>query len=75
MFISRTQVGCLLLIFLSISTLHHEALGARNLKEMVENADKSQVLKKGSNNAANDQGFFAPSNRQVPSCPDPLHNR
>ncbi|KAG6646576.1 hypothetical protein I3843_07G016400 [Carya illinoinensis] len=75
MFMSRLQVRCLLLIFLSISALHREVLGARNLKEKVENADKSQVLKKSSNNAANDQGFFAASKRQVPSCPDPLHNR
>jgi hypothetical protein len=73
MFISRSQVVCLLLLLSSISALHHEVLGARHLKEKVKNLEKPQVWKKSS--SAEDGGIFATVKREVPSCPDPLHNR
>ncbi|KAG7968552.1 hypothetical protein I3843_08G160100 [Carya illinoinensis] len=74
MFISRSQVGCLLLTFLIISALNREVLGARHPKEKAENLEKTQVSKQGSN-TEDDQDFFAAINREVPSSPDPLHNR
>ncbi|KAJ7977985.1 CLAVATA3/ESR-RELATED [Quillaja saponaria] len=70
---SRTQVGYLLLIFLSISALNHEASGTRYLKIEVH-LEKPPVWKKISTNET-EEGFFATVNREVPSCPDPLHNR
>lgn len=73
MFISRSQVGCLLLTFLIISALNREVYGARHPKEKVENLEKPQVWKQGSNKE--DEDFFATINREVPSSPDPLHNR
>lgn len=74
MFMSRRQVGCFLLILLSISAFHHGVLGARYLKEKVEDMKKSQNWKEGSN-ADQDSGFVARVNREIPSCPDPLHNK
>ena len=74
MFVSRSQVVCLLLILLSISSLHHGVLGARYLKEKEENLEKPQVWSSGSSKDAV-EGFFATVDREVPSCPDPLHNR
>lgn len=88
MFISRkNQLICILLIVLSLSSLYcnHGVVAARYLKDMQEVAEKNnkpQIWnnKTSSNNAstaaaADGEGFFATINREVPSCPDPLHNR
>ncbi|CAN6715024.1 unnamed protein product [Malus baccata var. baccata] len=73
MFITRNQVIGLLLIFLGISGLNDSGgvSGARCLNEKVGNMEKPQVF----NSPSDDEGFFATINRQVPSSPDPLHNR
>ncbi|KAK7258849.1 hypothetical protein RIF29_24437 [Crotalaria pallida] len=73
MSISRTQMGYLLLMLLSISVLNHEALGARHVEKM-EHVHNSEVWRKSSTNEK-DGGSFATLNREVPSSPDPLHNR
>lgn len=89
MFISRkNQLICILLIVSSLSSLyrHHGVVAARYLKDMqetAENTNKPQIWnnKTSSNNASapsaadDDGGFVATINREVPSCPDPLHNR
>ena len=78
MFISRNQFIGLLLIFLGISGLHYEVSGARWLSEnydkVEQNLEKPQV-QMNSSNSTGDGRFFATSNREVPSSPDPLHNR
>ncbi|CAN6581965.1 unnamed protein product [Malus baccata var. baccata] len=72
MFITRNQAIGLLLIFLGISGLRNDCVsGARCLNEKVENLGKPRVF----NSTGEDEGFFATSNRKVPSSPDPLHNR
>ncbi|XWS57550.1 hypothetical protein CRYUN_Cryun09bG0184100 [Craigia yunnanensis] len=71
---SRGLVGYLLLILLSISALHHGVLGARFLVEKFEDQEKPQETWKENPDSGTD-GFFATINREVPSCPDPLHNR
>ncbi|KAG4913936.1 hypothetical protein AAZX31_19G221700 [Glycine max] len=75
MSISRSQVGCLLLILLSISVLNHQVLGARYVKEEVEHLlNKSAVWRKSFTNETKGD-FYGTVNRVVPSSPDPLHNR
>ncbi|KAL9379021.1 hypothetical protein Peur_027503 [Populus x canadensis] len=73
MFMSRSQVGCLLLVLLSISAFHHGVVGARNLKENVEAKEKTQNEKEGAD-SEDSNGYVANVNRVVPSCPDPIHN-
>ncbi|KAK7337796.1 hypothetical protein VNO77_18383 [Canavalia gladiata] len=74
MLISRFQVGCLLLVLLSISVLNHQVLGARYVKEEAEHVlNKSQVWKRRFMNETNG-GSYVTVNREVPSSPDPLHN-
>lgn len=59
--------GYFFLIFLSISALDSGALAGRILQDVTEKPQQwSQVP---------DKGFFANIDREVPSCPDPLHNR
>lgn len=69
----------LLLFLLSISFLGHEALAGRRYLEAAETQKKPQIWNKTSskNNSQddNDEGFVAAINREVPSSPDPLHNR
>ncbi|XVF41943.1 hypothetical protein PTKIN_Ptkin01aG0321300 [Pterospermum kingtungense] len=74
---SRGLVGYLLLMLLSISALHHGVLGARFLTEKhLEDQEKpQQTWKENPDSGSNSDGFFATINREVPSCPDPLHNR
>lgn len=69
MFISKTAKfsGYFLLIFLSISALNSVALAGRILQEVVEKPQQWNQIP--------DKGFFANVDREVPSCPDPLHNR
>lgn len=69
MFILKTGklAGYFLLVVLSISALNSVALAGRILQEFVE---KPQQW-----NHVPDRGFFANVEREVPSCPDPLHNR
>ena len=73
MFVSRSQVVCLLLIFLSISAFHNGVLGARYLKEE-DSLKDPQVSSVGSSKNEVENSFTAVE-RTVPSCPDPLHNR
>ncbi|XVE89696.1 hypothetical protein DITRI_Ditri20bG0016700 [Diplodiscus trichospermus] len=72
---SRGSVGYLLLILLIISALHHEVLAARFLTEKLEDEDMAQRNWKGNPGSGTDDGYFATIDRQVPSSPDPLHNR
>lgn len=74
MSISRFQVGCLLLILLSISVLNHQVLGARCLKEVERVHNNSAIWRKNFTNETNGDSY-ATVNRVVPSSPDPLHNR
>lgn len=86
--ISRRQVIILLsflMIVLSTILDIHGALGARLLydeKMAGEDLDnkapvwnESSFQNKNNSNKDGDEGFFATINREVPSCPDPLHNR
>ncbi|XVF06112.1 hypothetical protein REPUB_Repub06bG0019800 [Reevesia pubescens] len=77
MFSKGFLVGYLLLILLSISALNHGVLGARFLTEKLEMEDEEikpqKTWKENPENGTD--GFFATINREVPSCPDPLHNR
>ncbi|KAG5044306.1 hypothetical protein AAZX31_03G218300 [Glycine max] len=76
MSISRSQVGCLLLILLSISVLNPQVLCAWFVKEEVENLlNKSAVWRKSFTNETNGDFYGTVNNRVVPSSPDPLHNR
>lgn len=61
-----------MMIFISILAMQHGVLGARLLSEKVE-VDKPQVWNRSPING--DEGFFATVNREVPSSPDPLHNK
>ncbi|CAK7340727.1 unnamed protein product [Dovyalis caffra] len=71
---SKSQVGCLLLILLSVSAFHDVVLGARNLREKVEDKEKTQDGKESSKieDRRPNCGYM---DRCVPSCPDPIHNR
>ncbi|KAG4908596.1 hypothetical protein AAZX31_20G219600 [Glycine max] len=76
MSISRTQMGCLLvliLVLLSSSCLNHGALGARYGKK-VEHTHKFRVWWKSFSHETA-RGSYKTVNREVPSSPDPLHNR
>lgn len=57
-------IGYFILFFLSICALNSVALAARLLEEKPQ--QWSQIPH---------EGFFANINREVPSSPDPLHNR
>ncbi|OMO99163.1 hypothetical protein COLO4_13481 [Corchorus olitorius] len=78
---SKGLVGYFLLILLSISALNnHGVLGARFLADKLEDhqemaAASDQKTWKEENPDKGIDGFFATINREVPSCPDPLHNR
>ncbi|KAI4301804.1 hypothetical protein L6164_035048 [Bauhinia variegata] len=74
MLISRTQLRYFLLILLSISILKDGGVGARYVKERVMLLDKTPVWTKGFTDQT-DGGSFVTVNREVPSSPDPLHNR
>lgn len=60
-------IGYFILFFLSIFALNSVALAARLLQEVEE---KPQQWSRIPN-----EGFFANVDREVPSSPDPLHNR
>ncbi|KAK9016994.1 hypothetical protein V6N11_079484 [Hibiscus sabdariffa] len=69
-------VGYILLMFLSISALNHGVLGARFLTEKLEDEEETaQRSWKDQSLDEETQGFFATINREVPSSPDPLHNK
>ncbi|KAK8486408.1 hypothetical protein V6N13_090855 [Hibiscus sabdariffa] len=69
-------VGYILLMFLSISALNHGVLGARFLTGKLEDEEETaQRSWKDQNLDEETQGFFATINREVPSSPDPLHNK
>ncbi|XVF57425.1 hypothetical protein PTKIN_Ptkin06aG0204400 [Pterospermum kingtungense] len=66
----------LLLILLTISALNHGVLEARFLTEKhLKDQEKPQKTWKLENHETVADGFFATINREVPSSPDPLHNR
>lgn len=73
MFVSRSQVVCLLLIFLSISAFHNRVLGARYLKE--EDSIKNPQVSNSGSSKNEVESSFTTVERTVPSCPDPLHNK
>lgn len=59
-----------------MSFLGHETLAGRYLE--AAETKKPQIWSKTSsknNTEDDDEGFVATINREVPSCPDPLHNR
>ncbi|MBA0860730.1 hypothetical protein Goshw_020601 [Gossypium schwendimanii] len=72
--VSKGLIGYVLLIMLSISALKNGVLGARLLAEKVEDEEKTERSWKYQNLDNGSDGFFATINREVPSCPDPLHN-
>ncbi|KAF7817892.1 CLE17 protein [Senna tora] len=74
MSISRAQVGCFLLILLSLSGLNLKAMDARYVEEEMERVHKFQVWRKRFSSQTG-AGSFATVDREVPSSPDPLHNR
>ncbi|KAE8684113.1 hypothetical protein F3Y22_tig00111151pilonHSYRG00078 [Hibiscus syriacus] len=70
-------IGYLLLMFLSISALNNGVSGAKFLREKLEDdqAETAQRRWKYENVDNGTVRFFATVDRQVPSCPDPLHNK
>ncbi|KAK8545429.1 hypothetical protein V6N12_026263 [Hibiscus sabdariffa] len=76
---SRVSLGYFLLTLLSISALlQHGALGGRFLTERLkdeENKPQKTWKENPDSNGSEAGDFFATINREVPSCPDPLHNR
>uniref|UniRef100_A0A7N0U5W7 Uncharacterized protein n=1 Tax=Kalanchoe fedtschenkoi TaxID=63787 RepID=A0A7N0U5W7_KALFE len=69
------QVGLLLLVLWSISSLHREAHAGRYL--MTEEHRTPKLLnstRSGEDEADNGHGFIATVKREVPSGSDPLHN-
>ncbi|CAK7340728.1 unnamed protein product [Dovyalis caffra] len=70
---SKSQVGCLLLILLSVSAFHDGVLGARNLREKLEDKEKTQDGKESSKIEDNN-GYVSNVKRRVPSGSDPIHN-
>nr|AFK42688.1 unknown [Lotus japonicus] len=77
MSISKTQVGYLLVLFLVILfssyCLNHGVLGAEYGKE-VEHVHKFPAWRKSFSHGTS-RGAYAAVKREVPSSPDPLHNR
>nr|KYP43353.1 hypothetical protein KK1_035200 [Cajanus cajan]KYP74342.1 hypothetical protein KK1_007017 [Cajanus cajan] len=76
MSISRTQMGCLLVLILVLFSrfcLSHGALGGGCGKE-VEHTHKFPVWRKSFRHETTG-GSYKTVNREVPSSPDPLHNR
>ncbi|KAJ6434398.1 hypothetical protein OIU84_017998 [Salix udensis] len=64
MFMSRSQVGCLLLVLLSISAFHHGVVGVRNLKENLKAMEETQNEKEGATTEDNN-GDVANVNREM----------
>ncbi|KAK9161177.1 hypothetical protein Syun_007518 [Stephania yunnanensis] len=76
MWVSRIQVIWLSLAILLVSTfMHNEVLGVRFLKEEMASRREDQVWSTRNNSIAGEGDFMATIHREVPSCPDPLHNR
>ncbi|XXG54462.1 hypothetical protein AAC387_Pa03g2331 [Persea americana] len=73
MVISKWQLGLFLVILLAASREGSRVLGARHLQEKVAKKDEAQVWRVTT--SIRGEGFFDTSKREVPSCPDPLHNR
>lgn len=73
--IPRSQLGCILLVLLSISSLQTQVLGAR--RRYLADVEHGDEYVGGPEEAPRKdfEGFFAASERQVPSGSDPLHNR
>ncbi|KAK8520213.1 hypothetical protein V6N12_004171 [Hibiscus sabdariffa] len=73
---SRVSLGYTLLIMLSVSVLlQHGVMGARFLTEKVGDKVKTWKENPERNGSEADHDIFATINREVPSGPDPLHNR
>ncbi|KAE8678166.1 hypothetical protein F3Y22_tig00111440pilonHSYRG00111 [Hibiscus syriacus] len=70
-------IGYLLFMFLSISALNNGVLGAKFLREKVEDDEEETTERrwKYQNMDNGTDGFFETVEREVPSCPDPLHNK
>ncbi|WOH04563.1 hypothetical protein DCAR_0623973 [Daucus carota subsp. sativus] len=60
-------IGYFLLLLLSTCAINSGVLAARLLQEVQEKPQQWSRIP--------DEGFFASINREVPSSPDPLHNR
>ncbi|EEF49822.1 conserved hypothetical protein [Ricinus communis] len=77
MFLSKAKVGCLcLLIMLSTSVFQNGVDGARCLKKVEDNKEEPKNNnQEQSYDTTGDNGFVATINREVPSSPDPLHNK
>lgn len=74
MIVSRAQVLVLLLIWVCLSVSHPTVVRARYLKERVKDMRERREWRKNTD-VNGDDDFVAYTNREVPSCPDPLHNR
>ncbi|XP_031270031.1 uncharacterized protein LOC116128447 [Pistacia vera] len=79
---NQVQFTLLLLFLLSMSFLGHEALAGRYLQAADTQKNKPQIWDKSTSSSSknntvddDDSSFVATINREVPSCPDPLHNR
>ncbi|KAK9137240.1 hypothetical protein Sjap_007834 [Stephania japonica] len=78
MWVSRIQlvIGLFLAILLMSTFMHNEVSGARFLKEEMTSIREDKVLGTRDNSIAGEgRDFMATIQREVPSCPDPLHNR
>lgn len=75
MTIKRGQIGCLFVILLSFLALQQVVFGARHLQDKLDDVEKPDNM--GTSRSTKDeyQGFVATIKREVPSGPDPLHNR
>lgn len=71
----RSKVGCLLIFLFSFWALL--VVGARHLQDKPRNYEEKPSIGNTtvSSSANGSEGFVATINREVPSSPDPLHNR
>uniref|UniRef100_A0A7N0TFU0 Uncharacterized protein n=1 Tax=Kalanchoe fedtschenkoi TaxID=63787 RepID=A0A7N0TFU0_KALFE len=69
------RAGSLWLILLTVGMLG-DVLGGRELVVKVRNLEESSsIISFNSTTSEGEGGHVAQINREVPSCPDPLHNR
>lgn len=73
MAISKWQVGFFLVIVLSVPRGKGRVLSVGHPPEKLATIEETQVWRRTSSFRGED--FFDTSKREVPSCPDPLHNR
>ncbi|CAN4108725.1 unnamed protein product [Withania somnifera] len=78
MLIAKNSIVLLLMIFVTFSSIQKDVLGGRYLQgnKITEEAQSPVATKTSSSSHVGDEGgFVAYVNREVPSSPDPVHNR